>query len=80
MPGEVRLEAKKHNHGFLYRAKIVPFQGPAEYGEWFSSESDLRSAMRETRRLLGHRYYCESKTLTCAECDVNEGPKVIAML
>lgn len=79
-PGEARLEARNHNHGSLYRAKIVPFHGPPEYGEWFSSESDLRSAMKERPRLLGRRYYCESKIITCAECDVNEGPKVIATL
>lgn len=74
------MEARKHNHGHLYRAKIVPFRGSPEYGEWFSTESDLRSAMQKTPRVLGNRYYCESKILTCAECDVKEAPKVIATL
>jgi hypothetical protein len=74
------LETKKHNHGRLYRAKIVPFRGPPEYGEWFSTESDLRFAMQNTSRPIGNRYYCESKMLTCAECDVDESPKVIAAL
>jgi hypothetical protein len=74
------LEAKKHNHGRLYRAKIVPFRGPTEYGDWFSTESDLRSAIQKETRLIGSRYYCESKMLTCSECDINEGPKVIATL
>ena len=74
------MEAKKHNHGRLYRAKIVPFRGPPEYGEWFDTEAGLRSAMSLAARLIGNRYYCESKMLTCAECDANEVPRVIATL
>jgi len=74
------MEPKKHAHGCLYRVKIVPFSGPTQYGEWLSSEADLRSAMREVPRDIGKRYYCEAKTIHCAECDVNEKPRVIAVL
>ena len=71
---------KKHSHGYLYRAKIAPFRGPTEYGEWFGSEADLRTAMRETARNIGSKYYCEAKTISCAECEVDEKPRVIAAL
>jgi hypothetical protein len=74
------MELKKHAHGYLYRAKIAPFRGPTEYGEWFSSEAALRSAMKETARDIGKKYYCEAKTISCAECEVDENPKVIAAL
>jgi len=72
--------AKKHAHGYLYRAKIAPFSGPAEYGEWFGSEAMLRSAMREVARDIGKKYYCEAMMIRCAECKVDEKPKVIAVL
>jgi len=74
------MELRKHNHGHLYRAKVVPFAGATEYGEWFHSESALRSAMGEAARILGTRYYCEMKVITCAECENDESPKVIAAL
>ena len=74
------MAPQKHDHGRLYRAKIVPFQGPPEFGEWFGNESDLISAMKQTTRRIGNSYYCESKMITCPECDVGEDPKVIATL
>jgi hypothetical protein len=79
------VETKKHHHGHLFRAKVVPFTGPAEYGEWFPTESALRSAMQQVARHIGKRYYCETMLITCAECE-NAGsesdtkPKVIASL
>lgn len=74
------MELKKHSHGNLYRAKIAPFSGPTEYGEWFPSEEALRSAMKEVARDIGKKYYCETKAMACAECEVDEKPKVIAAL
>jgi hypothetical protein len=74
------MNEKKHAHGYLYRAKIAPFSGPAEYGEWFSSEAMLRSSMREVARDIGKRYYCEAMTIHCAQCEVDEKPRVIAVL
>jgi len=74
------MKLKKHAHGRLYRAKIAPFSGPTEYGEWFGSEAALRSAMGEVARDIGKRYYCEAKMIHCAECEVDESPKVIAAL
>jgi hypothetical protein len=71
---------KKHTHGRVYRAKIAPFSGPTEYGEWFGSESALRSAMQAVARDVGKRYYCEEKMTPCAECEVDERPRVIATL
>ena len=74
------MELRKHDHGLLYRAKITRFSGGSEYGEWFHSESALRSAMQKVTRDLGKRYYCETKIITCAECEVDEQPRVIATL
>jgi hypothetical protein len=74
------MEPRKHAHGLLYRVKIAPFTGPTEYGEWFCSEAALRSAMKEVARDIGKRYYCETKMIHCAECEVDENPKVIAAL
>lgn len=74
------MESRKHAHGHLYRVKITPFTGPPEFGEWFESEAALRSAMREVVRDIGKRYYCEAKMINCAECEVDEHPKVIAAL
>jgi len=74
------MELKKHAHGHLYRVKIAPFSGPTEYGEWFDSEAALRAAMREIARDIGKRYYCETKSIHCAECEMDENPKVIAAL
>jgi hypothetical protein len=71
---------KKHSHGHLYRAKIAPFSGPIEYGEWFPSETLLRAAMSSIARDIGKRYYCEAKSIHCAECEVDEKPQVIAAL
>lgn len=73
-------EPKKHAHGLLYRAKIAPFSGPTEYGEWFESEAALRASMKTVARNIGKRYYCETMTIHCAECDVDEKPRVIAAL
>jgi len=74
------MQQKKHAHGHVYRAKIAPFSGPAEYGEWFGSEAALRSSMSGVTRDIGKRYYCEAKMMHCAECEVDEKPKVIAAL
>jgi hypothetical protein len=74
------MAPKKHSHGYLYRAKIAPFSGPTEYGEWFGTEAALRTAMTEKARNIGSRYYCEVKSIGCAECEVDEKPKVIAAL
>ena len=74
------IKLKKHAHGRLYRVKIAPFTGPTEYGEWFSSEAQLRSAMSAVPRDIGKRYYCEAKSIRCAECQVDEKPQVIAAL
>ena len=74
------MELKKHAHGRLFRVKIAPFTGPIEYGEWFDSEAELRLAMRQVARDIGKKYYCESKTIHCAECETDEAPKVIASL
>jgi hypothetical protein len=74
------VEPKKHNHGQMFRAKIVPFTGPSEYGEWFNTERELHLAMQGMARNIGSRYYCEKKLIACAECDVDERAKVIASL
>jgi hypothetical protein len=74
------MELKKHTHGQVYRAKIAPFSGPTEYGEWFASEAALRSSMKDVARAIGKRYYCETKVMPCAECEVDEKPRVIATL
>lgn len=74
------MELRKHNHGQMYRAKVVPFTGPPEYGEWFSTEADLRAAMRSLDRNIGSRYYCEAKMIACGECEVDERAKVISTL
>jgi len=73
-------ELRKHDHGQMYRAKIVPFTGPSEYGEWFRTESELRLALRGMVRDIGKRYYCERKMIACGECDVDEPAKVISTL
>jgi len=36
--------------------------------------------MREIARDIGKRYYCETKSIHCAECEMDENPKVIAAL
>jgi hypothetical protein len=74
------VKLKKHAHGRLYRAKIAPFTGPTEYGEWFQSEALLRASMSAVARDIGKRYYCETKLIHCAECEVDEKPQVIATL
>ena len=35
-----------HNHGRVYRAKIVSADGRTEYDEWFNTEKELRDAMQ----------------------------------
>ena len=71
-----------HNHGQIYRAKIVSTDGRAEYGEWFNTEKELRDAMQTTTRPMGNRYYCEAKMVPCTQpgCDVDQTPKVISTL
>jgi hypothetical protein len=71
---------KKHNHGQLYRAKIVPYLGAPEYGEWFGTETDLRASMRAQTRPIGTRYYCDTKLIGCPECAVDDLAKVICAL
>jgi len=75
-----QLKKMKHNHGRMYRCKIVPSSGPAQFGDWFASESDLNASRRSLGRKLGERYYCEMKKITCLECDVDEPARVIAVL
>jgi hypothetical protein len=71
-----------HNHGYIYRAKIVGFDGQPEYSEWFNTEKALRDSMRGITRNIGKRYYCEAKMVPCTQagCDVDQTPKVIASL
>jgi hypothetical protein len=71
-----------HNHGQLYRAKIVSIDGRTEYGEWFDSEKELRASMQGATRALGKRYYCEAKRVRCTQpgCDVDPTPRVITTL
>ena len=71
-----------HNHGHVYRAKIVSTDGRTEYGEWFNTEKELRDAMQKVTRALGKRYYCEAKRVRCTlpACDVDAAPRVIATL
>jgi hypothetical protein len=64
----------------MYRCKIAPFAGPTEYGEWVGTESEVQAGMRDLVRSLGARYYCEMKMITCAECNVDGGAKVISAL
>jgi hypothetical protein len=77
---EDRPEPKRHNHGRMYRCKIVLPTGLTEYGEWFGTESDVRAAMANLVRSLGARYYCEMKMISCPECNADEGAKVISAL
>jgi hypothetical protein len=71
-----------HNHGRVYRAKIVSADGRTEYGEWFNIEKELRDAMKGVTRAIGKRYYCEAKMVNCMQpgCDVDPNPRVIATL
>jgi hypothetical protein len=71
-----------HNHGRVYRAKIVSANGRTEYGEWFNTEKELRDAMQVVTRAIGKRYYCEAKRVNCTqpECDVDPNPRVITAL
>jgi 6-pyruvoyl-tetrahydropterin synthase len=71
---------QKHVHGHLYRVKIAASNGTIEYGDWFDSETALRSAMKEVARHIGKRYYCEAKLIHCAQCEADESPRVIAAL
>ena len=64
----------------MFRAKIVPYAGATEYGEWFASELEVRLAMEKLPRALGSRYYCEMQMIACAQCSVDEDAKVIASL
>jgi hypothetical protein len=73
-------EPKPHNHGRMYRCKMVPFKGATEYGEWFATELEVQTAMRSLVRKLGTRYYCETRKTTCPECEAGEGEKVISVL
>jgi hypothetical protein len=71
-----------HNHGRVYRAKIVSTDGRTEYGEWFNTEKELRDAMKRVTRAIGKRYYCEAKMVNCTQsgCDVDPTPRVITTL
>ena len=71
-----------HNHGQIYRAKIVSIDGRTEYGDWFDSEKELRDSMQGVTRALAKRYYCEAKRVRCTErsCDVDPTPRVTASL
>jgi hypothetical protein len=82
MTVENQVTSQKHNHGRVYRAKIVAQGGTIEYGEWFNTEVDLRASMGPIARHLGKRYYCEASMVPCAhaECNVDQTPKVIAVL
>ena len=77
-----QMNPQKHNHGRVYRAKIVNMNGGTEYGEWFNTEGDLISSMSGIARHLGKKYYCEASMVPCAqvECNVDQTPKVIAVL
>jgi len=77
---EAVFDLKKHDHGQMYRLKIAPIVGPPAYGDWCGTETDVRAAMRSMARNLGERYYCETKRITCAECDAEEPAKVISSL
>lgn len=71
-----------HNHGRVYRAKIVSDDGDTEFSDWFDTEEELGSAMQMTKRQVGKRYYCESKLVGCLDpqCDVDETIRVISSL
>jgi hypothetical protein len=71
-----------HNHGRVYRTKIVSANGRTEYGEWFNTEKELREAMHVVTRAIGKRYYCEAKMVNCTQpqCDVDPNPRVITTL
>jgi hypothetical protein len=71
-----------HNHGRVYRAKIVSADGRTEHGEWFNTEKELRDAMQVVTRAIGKRYYCEAKMVNCTQpgCDVDTNPRVITTL
>jgi hypothetical protein len=71
-----------HNHGRVYRAKIVSANGRTEHGEWFNTEKELRDAMQVVTRAIGKRYYCEAKMVNCMQpgCDVDPTPRVITTL
>jgi hypothetical protein len=79
---ENEVNPQKHNHGRVFRAKIVMMDGATEYGEWFNTEVDLRTSMGPIARHLGKKYYCEASMVPCAhaECNVDQTPKVIAVL
>jgi hypothetical protein len=64
----------------MFRAKIVPYSGVNEYGEWYASEIEVRAAMEKLKRALGSRYYCEMQMIACETCSVSEDAKVIAIL
>jgi hypothetical protein len=82
LPVESAVEQPMHNHGQIYRAKIVSIDGRTEYGDWFDSEKELRDSMQGVTRALAKRYYCEAKRVRCTErsCDVDPTPRVTASL
>ena len=71
-----------HNHGHVYRAKIVGPDGRPEDSEWFNTEKALRDSVSGVTRNIGKRYYCEAKMVPCTQagCDVDQTPRVIAAL
>ena len=74
------LQGKHHDHGQMFRAKMVAPGGTPEYGEWFGTEADLRLSLQGKLRDLGKRYYCETILIVCPECNSDAPAKVIATL
>ena len=77
---EDRPERKKHNHGRMYRCKIVPFSGKTEYGEWLDTGKKVQAVVSHLVRTIGTRYYCEMKTITCSGCEADERTRVVSAL
>jgi hypothetical protein len=73
-------ELRKHNHGQMYRLKMVPFGRPPQFGEWLGTEADVRTALESVARNVGGRYYCEMKAITCPECSADQPARVICAL
>lgn len=71
---------QKHSHGRLFRWKIVPFGGSPKFGEWLATEAEVRVSLKRVTRSVGERCYCETKAITCPECDMDEAAKVICSL
>jgi hypothetical protein len=70
-----------HNHGRVYRAKIVKAQTD-EPSTTSGSTPKKSDAMQGVTRAIGKRYYCEAKMVNCTQpgCDVDPTPRVITTL